>query len=60
MCLGWSYRHWESDGGDTESKACDEGGHAVYPMDEEEVSLFPSSQETRGDLKTWRKHGEDG
>lgn len=37
------------------------GGHAVCPVDEgEEVSLFPSSQETREDLTPWRQHGEGG
>lgn len=59
MSLSQSYRHWQTDGGDTESRAYGEGGH-VSLADEEEVSLFPSSQETRGDPTPWRRHGEHG
>ena len=60
MSLGQSYRHWQADGGGSESRACGEGGHAVSPV-EEEASLFPvSSRETGGDLTPWRRHREEG
>lgn len=52
MFLGQPYHRWQADVGDSESTACDEGGHAVSPKaeeEEEEASPFPSSQETRAD-----------
>lgn len=65
---GHSYRHWQADGGDSESMACGESGRAVSPeegeaeevvevAEEEEVekSLFPSSPETRVELEPWRR-----
>lgn len=69
---GRSYRRWQADGGDSESMACGESGHAVSPEEgeveevaeaaeeEEEVekSLFPSSPETRVELKPWRRQTE--
>lgn len=66
MCLGLSYRRWQADGGDSESRAFGEGEHAVSPEEEQPaeeegeaaVFLFPSSQETGGDLTPLRRHGE--
>lgn len=51
-----SYRRWQTDGGDSESRACGEGGRAVSPAEEEEevASPFPSSLETGGDPTPWR------
>lgn len=49
------YRRWQTDGGDNESKACGKGGHAASP-EEEEASLFPLTQGTRGHPKPWRRH----
>lgn len=54
-----SYRRWQTDGGDSESRACGEGGHAVSP-EEEEASRFLSSLETGGDLTPWRRRESAG
>lgn len=54
MSLGKSYRHWETDGGDSESRACCEGGHAVSP-EQEVASLFPSCLGRGGDRTPWRR-----
>lgn len=59
MSLGQSYRRWQTDGGDSESRACGEGGHAVSP-EEEAASLFPSCLETGGDPTPWRRHRKGG
>lgn len=68
---GRSYRRWQADGGDSESMACGESGHAVSPeegeveeveevAEEEEVekSRFPSSLETTVELKPWKRQTE--
>lgn len=67
MSLGRSYRRWQTGDGDSESRASGEGEHAVSPeeevaeeeeVEEETTSLFPSSQETGGDLTPWNRHRE--
>lgn len=57
--MSQSYRRWQADGGDSESRACGEGGGAVSP-EEEEASLLPSSLETGGDPTPCRTHREGG
>lgn len=52
MSLGQSYHRWQTDGGDSEGRACGEGGHAVSP-EEEEASPSPSSPETGGEPTPW-------
>lgn len=55
MSSGQSYRRWQTDGGDSESRACGECGYAVSPEEEEEeVTLLPSFLGTRGGLEPWK------
>lgn len=55
MSLGLSYRHLQTGGVGSESRACVDGGHAVSPETEEEASLFPSSPGTEGYPSLYRE-----